>query len=538
MGDRSAGYTVGGAGQTAHSYGYDDLNRLVSGSASGGEFPNFSSTWIFEALGNMTNKAGMIQGYPASGPSSVRPHAVITSSNAYNGSYGYDLNGNMTTRMDASVTYTQSWDAQNRLGSVAAPGKETAWVYDADGARAIKVSGPITTVYIGGSVEVQISGTMRLTTTYYFFGGARIAMRVGETVTYLHGDRLGSASLATDAAGNVLSQERYYVWGSASMMSGTMPTDFQWQNQRRLDDSQTGKLYDFNARFFTPVAARFISPDSIVPNPADPQSLNRYTALANNPLRFTDPTGHTQISETYESCGGACAGSGGYPGAFVGPVRPRLPAWTNPYRPNRLGFSIVPHRTATENAVARWRANLERWHVSSKSAELPNKPVSGDPWHKPGSRCALSPDDHCDYQTITIGLRFFVLSFSWSKGVVADNVISAGVGVDLAPISISYMEGSIREPSSKGYTDAGGFLSGYGLNSGGSLIVSAAEQRSLKNIPWLPFVPDPMAYPRIADEKGIASPHLGVAYTAALVRWRFDGLSVNFLPGIFDLKTR
>ncbi|MEO6062233.1 MAG: RHS repeat-associated core domain-containing protein, partial [Thermoflexales bacterium] len=173
---------------------------------------------------------------------------------------------------------------------------------------------PITTVYIGGSVEVQISGTLRLTTTYYFFGGARIAMRVGETVTYLHGDRLGSASLATDAAGNVLSQERYYVWGSASMMSGTMPTDFQWQNQRRLDETQTGKLYDFNARFFTPVAARFISPDSIVPNPANPQSLNRYTAVANNPLRFTDPTGHAQISEAYESRGGACLGGNTYTG--------------------------------------------------------------------------------------------------------------------------------------------------------------------------------------------------------------------------------
>ena len=146
---------------------------------------------------------------------------------------------------------------------------------------------------------MQISGTLRLTTTYYFFGGVRIAMRVGETVTYLHGDRLGSASLATDAAGNVLSQERYYVWGSASMMSGTMPTDFQWQNQRRLDDSQTGKLYDFNARFFTPVAARFISPDSIVPNPADPQSLNRYTAMANNPPRFTDPTQSTPNSQPY-----------------------------------------------------------------------------------------------------------------------------------------------------------------------------------------------------------------------------------------------
>jgi RHS repeat-associated protein len=202
----------------------------------------------------------------------------------------------MTTRLDAGVTYTQSGDAQNRLGSVAAPAKNTAWVYDADGARVSKADGAVTTVYIGGSVEVQISGTLRLTTTYYFFGGARIAMRVGANVTFLHGDRLGSASLATDAAGTVLSQERYYVWGSASMMSGTMPTDFQWQNQRRLDETQAGKLYDFNARFFTPVAARFISPDSIVPNPADPQSLNRYTAMANNPLKFTDPTGHAQIS--------------------------------------------------------------------------------------------------------------------------------------------------------------------------------------------------------------------------------------------------
>ena len=228
----------------------------------------------------------------------------------------------MTARMDASVTYTQTWDAQNRLGSVTAPGKDTGWTYDADGARAIKVSGPITTVYIAGSVEVQISGTLRLTTTYYFFGGARSAMRVGETVTYLHGDRLGSASLATDAAGNVLSQERYYVWGSASMMSGTMPTDFQWQNQRRLDEAQAGKLYDFNARFFTPVAARFVSPDSIVPNPADPQSLNRYTAIANNPLKFVDPTGQLQISAPYESSSG-----------IVGPVRPPAPWWTAPRKP-------------------------------------------------------------------------------------------------------------------------------------------------------------------------------------------------------------
>ena len=36
---------------------------------------------------------------------------------------------------------------------------------------------------------------------------------------------------------------------------------------------------------------RFLQPDSVVPDYADPQSLNRYSYVLNNPLRYTDPTG-------------------------------------------------------------------------------------------------------------------------------------------------------------------------------------------------------------------------------------------------------
>jgi hypothetical protein len=40
------------------------------------------------------------------------------------------------------------------------------------------------------------------------------------------------------------------------------------------------------------VLGRFLSPDSIVPRPGDPQMLNRYAYVRNNPLKYADPTGH------------------------------------------------------------------------------------------------------------------------------------------------------------------------------------------------------------------------------------------------------
>ncbi|MCS6847508.1 MAG: RHS repeat-associated core domain-containing protein [Anaerolineae bacterium] len=62
---------------------------------------------------------------------------------------------------------------------------------------------------------------------------------------------------------------------------------------------------------YSPLLARFLSPDSIVPRPDDPQSFNRYAYVLNNPLRYTDPTGHFW-KEAAILLGGAVAG------AFIG----------------------------------------------------------------------------------------------------------------------------------------------------------------------------------------------------------------------------
>jgi RHS repeat-associated protein len=51
-------------------------------------------------------------------------------------------------------------------------------------------------------------------------------------------------------------------------------------------------LYDYNARMYSPLLGRFLAPDTLVPRPDDPQSFNRYSYVLNNPLRYTDPSGH------------------------------------------------------------------------------------------------------------------------------------------------------------------------------------------------------------------------------------------------------
>jgi hypothetical protein len=52
----------------------------------------------------------------------------------------------------------------------------------------------------------------------------------------------------------------------------------------------------------SPYINRFLSADTIVPSYANPQSLNRYSYVLNNPLRYTDPTGHRACDDYAGTC--------------------------------------------------------------------------------------------------------------------------------------------------------------------------------------------------------------------------------------------
>jgi RHS repeat-associated protein len=51
-------------------------------------------------------------------------------------------------------------------------------------------------------------------------------------------------------------------------------------------------LYDYNARYYDPYINRWIQPDTIILDPGNPQSFNRYSYVYSNPLRYQDSSGH------------------------------------------------------------------------------------------------------------------------------------------------------------------------------------------------------------------------------------------------------
>ncbi len=114
-------------------------------------------------------------------------------------------------------------------------------------------------------------------------------MRVNGALYFLLSDHLGSTSLTTDASGNVISELRYTAWGQVRYSSGTTPTQYTYTGQYS-NVSEFGLMY-YNARWYDPSLGRFAQADTIVPGGA--QGYDRYAYVNNDPVRYTDPTGHS-----------------------------------------------------------------------------------------------------------------------------------------------------------------------------------------------------------------------------------------------------
>ena len=80
----------------------------------------------------------------------------------------------------------------------------------------------------------------------------------------------------------------YDPWGGVSKSAANIDPTHRF-NGKELDP-ETG-LYYYGGRYYDPQISRLVSPDPFIPQPGNPQSLNRYSYTLNNPQNYIDPSG-------------------------------------------------------------------------------------------------------------------------------------------------------------------------------------------------------------------------------------------------------
>ncbi|HBY98314.1 MAG TPA: hypothetical protein DEP84_30955 [Chloroflexi bacterium] len=278
------------SGGYSASYAYDPLDRLTTFSEG-----TYTTTFGFWSAGSDTNTATQ----PRHAPKYIGSASYA---------FVYDPAGNMTTRWlkqgTSYIQYTQAFNPDNRLYQVTGNGATLTYDLDPQSGTTLRrsqTSGGSTTTTDFVLHYYQKNVTTGEVTKYYYFGGQRVLQRVGATgLSYLHSDHLGSPALLTSSSGTVQTRYRFAPYGR--QREGSPTTDRRFTGQRWEASSF---LYDYQARHYDPALGLFVSPDPIVPEPGQPAALNRYSYALNNPVRYTDPTGHA-VDAGGAICGYTC----------------------------------------------------------------------------------------------------------------------------------------------------------------------------------------------------------------------------------------
>ncbi|EKD56074.1 MAG: hypothetical protein ACD_58C00304G0002 [uncultured bacterium] len=173
--------------------------------------------------------------------------------------------------------------------------KTTDFTYDENGGRIKKASSGTTNIYLGPSFELEKTSSTTKVTQNIFEGDNRIVSSNDGTDYWYHQNHLGSTDVMTDVTGqDAKTRVEYYPYGQTFKQTGDTTLTKYLYTGKELDNST--ELYYYGARYYDPGLQRFTQADTIVPSPSDPQSFNRYAYAANNPIIYTDPSGHFIIA--------------------------------------------------------------------------------------------------------------------------------------------------------------------------------------------------------------------------------------------------
>ena len=190
-----------------------------------------------------------------------------------------------------TFSHQYSWNAEGRMAAATTVGVSAeTYTYDGDGHRVKKqTAGRLYWYGAGGEVLAETGPDGSNPTEYIFFAGRRIARRDSSgNVSYYLSDMLGSSRVVADSNGNLLDDCDFLPYGSELCVASSSGNHYLFTGLER--DSESGldhTLYRQYASNF----GRWLTPDALGGRRIDPQTLNKYSYIRDNPLTLTDPLG-------------------------------------------------------------------------------------------------------------------------------------------------------------------------------------------------------------------------------------------------------
>jgi RHS repeat-associated protein len=285
---------VPGTLDKTYTYRYDNINRLLSGASTTNDRER---SIVYDQRGNIINLTrfsnnviidSLNYSYTSGGIATNQLQSVndlttsILGQKPGNFTYTYDGNGNMVT--DNSKGIIIGYNLLNLPQSIAA--KSTTYTYDAGGNKLRRVVGAVATDYMDG---LQYEGGA-LSFIQTEEGRALPKDATAYNYEYTLNDHLGNSRVGFDIFNNavrLVQTNNYYPFGlEAFSNTASSPKNYYLYNKKELQDNLG--LYDYGARLYDPVIARFTTTDPLA------EKMRRhslYSYAFNNPVRFVDPDG-------------------------------------------------------------------------------------------------------------------------------------------------------------------------------------------------------------------------------------------------------
>ncbi|MFR2038486.1 MAG: RHS repeat-associated core domain-containing protein [Anaerobutyricum sp.] len=99
----------------------------------------------------------------------------------------------------------------------------------------------------------------------------------------------------TNTEGILETAYSYDAFGNVSV-SGNTETKNPYTYNAEYTDASTGNQY-LRARYYDPEEGTFLTQDSYLGSLLEPLSQNLYTYAENNPVNYSDPSGHGILSK-------------------------------------------------------------------------------------------------------------------------------------------------------------------------------------------------------------------------------------------------